>query len=196
MDLRPVPLTSLPDEEYYPSFSSDGNKVALTWNGEKGDNYDIYVKQIGSGTRPLRLTTNPDFDAAPAWSPDDQYIAFVRFGQTASALLLVPPLGGPERTVAALAADTIGGPFAWTPDSKWLAASLRESTQSPPGIWLISVNTGSAAASLSRSFQKYADVFWPAGYSILPMALLSLLSKSFRSCRLNFHSNRLAADSQ
>ena len=54
MDLRPVPLTSLPDEEYYPSFSPDGNKVALTWNGEKGDNYGIYVKQIGSGTRPVR----------------------------------------------------------------------------------------------------------------------------------------------
>ena len=142
MDLRPVPLTSLPEEEYYPSFSPDGDKVALTWNGDKGDNYDIYVKQIGSGTRPLRLTTDPGFDAAPAWSPNDQYIAFVRTTQAASTLLLVPPLGGPERTVAALPAGGVGAPVTWTPDSKWLAAALQESPKSPYAIWLFSVTTG------------------------------------------------------
>ena len=35
-----------------PSFSPDGNKVAFVWNGEKEDNYDIYVKQIGSAGTP------------------------------------------------------------------------------------------------------------------------------------------------
>jgi len=34
---------------------SDGSQVAFSWNGEKGDNRDIYVKQIG-GQTPLRLT--------------------------------------------------------------------------------------------------------------------------------------------
>ena len=33
-----------------PSFSPDGNQVAFSWNGEKQDNFDIYVKLIGSPT--------------------------------------------------------------------------------------------------------------------------------------------------
>jgi len=71
--------------------------------------------------------------------------------------------------------------------------TLGRTARNTRGVWIIEL---SELDSLSRSFQKYADVFWPAGYSILPMGLLSLLSKSFRSCRLNFHSNGLAADSQ
>ena len=153
MDLRPVPLTSLPDEEYYPSFSPDGNKVALTWMGDKGEtnqglpNFDIYVKQVGSGGPPLRLTTDPAIDTIPAWSPDDRYIAFVRnSGKGASTLLLVPPLGGPERTVATLPAGGfyLDWPFgiAWTPDSKWLAVPMGDSALSTQAIWLLSVDTG------------------------------------------------------
>src|SRR5204862_1176304 len=55
---RPVPLTSLPGVERSPSLSPDGNLVAFTWNGSKGDNGDIYVQQIGAGP-PLRLTVDP-----------------------------------------------------------------------------------------------------------------------------------------
>ena len=43
-----IPLTTYPGSERSPSFSPDGNQVAFSWNGEKQDNYDIYVKQIGS----------------------------------------------------------------------------------------------------------------------------------------------------
>ena len=43
-----VPLTSYVGLERSPSFSPDGNQVAFSWNGEKQDNFDIYVKLIGS----------------------------------------------------------------------------------------------------------------------------------------------------
>ena len=62
--LTAVPLTSYPGEERQPSFSPDGNQVAFSWNGEKQDNFDIYVKLIGSGTQ-LRLTTAPEADYLP-----------------------------------------------------------------------------------------------------------------------------------
>src|ERR1019366_266518 len=39
-----VPVTSYPGSEMFPSFSPDGRQIAFSWNGEKGDNYDIYVK--------------------------------------------------------------------------------------------------------------------------------------------------------
>ena len=45
---RPHVLTSYSGMETQPSFSPDGNKVAFVWDGDKGDNQDIYVKQIGS----------------------------------------------------------------------------------------------------------------------------------------------------
>ena len=56
--LEVVPLTSYAGFENSPSFSPDGNQVVFSWNGEKQDNFDIYVKLIGSPT-PLQLTTHP-----------------------------------------------------------------------------------------------------------------------------------------
>jgi serine/threonine protein kinase len=67
-----APLTSYPGYERHPSFSPDGRQVAFSWNGEKQDNYDVYVV-LTSGGSPLRLTTNFAPDIAPAWSPDGRY---------------------------------------------------------------------------------------------------------------------------
>ncbi len=98
--LTAVPLTSYPGEERQPSFSPDGNQVAFSWNGEKQDNFDIYVKLIGSETQ-LRLTTAPEADSCPAWSPDGSSIAFIREGLGGKAsVFLISPLGPPERKVA------------------------------------------------------------------------------------------------
>jgi eukaryotic-like serine/threonine-protein kinase len=44
---RLVPLTTLPGAEWSPTFSPDGSEVAFAWNGEKQDNFDIYVTVIG-----------------------------------------------------------------------------------------------------------------------------------------------------
>ena len=62
---RAVPLTSYPGLERNPSLSPQGNQVAFEWNGDKQDNFDIYVKPIGSSTAPSRLTTNPAEDVCP-----------------------------------------------------------------------------------------------------------------------------------
>src|SRR5262249_25508053 len=59
-----VPLTSYAGSERSPSFSPDGNQVAFSWDGEKQDNFDIYIKLIGSPT-PVRLTTDPADDVSP-----------------------------------------------------------------------------------------------------------------------------------
>jgi len=121
--LEPVVLTSYPGVESTPSFSPDGSKVAFTWNGEKEDNYDIYVKQIGSTGTPMRLTTNAEPDWSPAWSPDDIWIAFGRQRQNGAALMLMQAIGGAERTLAenALIGRRSASVPSWTPDAKWLA---------------------------------------------------------------------------
>jgi hypothetical protein len=50
--LHAVPLTTYPGHQVQPSFSPDGNQVAFSWDGEKRENQDIYVKLIGTGGPP------------------------------------------------------------------------------------------------------------------------------------------------
>ncbi len=129
---RAIPLTAYPGSESHPSFSPDGNQVAFDWNGEKQDNYDIYVKLV-SGGAPLRLTTNPAEDTFPAWSPDGSQIAFIRDG---SGVYLISPLGGRERKLTN--APTISS-LAWMPDGKSLLISLSEKAAVPRAIFQVSL---------------------------------------------------------
>jgi len=127
--LRVVPLTAYPGHELWPSFSLDGNQVAFSWNGEKQENYDVYVRLVDGGV-PLRLTSNPAPDIYPAWSPDGRNIAFIR---TAAARLnvnnlsggpvyLISPLGGTERKLT----DMMTTSLAWMPDGKSLIISVQD----------------------------------------------------------------------
>jgi eukaryotic-like serine/threonine-protein kinase len=138
--LRILPLTTYPGSEHSPSFSPDGSQVAFSWNGEKQENSDIYVRLVDGGTF-LRLTMNPAADAAPAWSPDGRQIAFVR---DAAGIFLISPLGGAERKLtdltetAGFSSDTV----AWTPDGKAVAFADRTSDTPRNSIFLISTVTG------------------------------------------------------
>ncbi len=142
--LTPVPLTSYPGAELDPSFSPDGNQLAFSWNGEKEDNYDIYIKLIGGGP-PLPLTTDPARDFSPAWSPDGRWIAFFRERKDVDELLLIPALGGQERKLAEVQEHQgwMGGRcVAWSPESEWVVFPNRESSGEPLGLFLLSTTTG------------------------------------------------------
>jgi serine/threonine protein kinase/Tol biopolymer transport system component len=142
--LRAVPLTAYPGFETEPSFSPDGNQVAFCWNGEKQDNYDIYIKLIGPGA-PLRLTTDPAEDLSPAWSPDGRWIAFMRFPPSGpAAVFRIPALGGPERKLAEVnpTRELHHSYLAWTRDGKWLVVSEGRRGSEPAGLFLISIETG------------------------------------------------------
>jgi Tol biopolymer transport system component len=130
--LQVVPLTSYSGSEGSPSLSPDGNQVAFSWDGETQGNTDVYVKPVGPGT-PLRLTVNPAPDGSPAWSPDGRWIAFVRTPRGKLQIILIPPLGGPEKMLTEM--DThriVPGPYlAWSPDGKWLAGPCKEAAEEP-----------------------------------------------------------------
>jgi Tol biopolymer transport system component/DNA-binding winged helix-turn-helix (wHTH) protein len=140
---HPVPLTTFRGFEANPALSPDGNRVAFTWNGEKQDNFDIYVMPIPSGT-PVRLTTDLEEDSSPAWSPDGRTIAFLRRLGDHSELILVPATGGPEHKLAETREVTWFQPrkppaLAWSPDGRWIAASHHESEEPAGGIYLFSL---------------------------------------------------------
>jgi len=118
-----VPVTSYPGSELYPSFSPDGRQIAFSWDGESGDNRDIYVKLVGE-TNALRLTTDPAADSYPVWAPDGKRIAFRRAGPH-SGIYTVSPLGGAEQKLSDFATSY---QMSWSPDGKWLAVSSDEPT--------------------------------------------------------------------
>lgn len=140
----PVPLTTYAGQEMQASFSPDGNQVAFTWNGEKQDNFDLYVKLIGSDTL-LRLTSNPAPDFRPAWSPDGRSIAFLReLSATRTGVFLIPAIGGAERKLAEIdcSAVSMDCSLSWSLDGKWLATTERTSAGARQGVLLLSVEDG------------------------------------------------------
>jgi Tol biopolymer transport system component len=142
----PIPLTSYPGIELSPTFSPDGSQVAFSWDGERQDNFDIYVKLVDRSDA-FRLTSDPAADRSPAWSPDGRHIAFVRDG----AIFLIPPLGGAESKVADVEANDI----AWTRDGKSLIVSAGKSANRR--LVRLSVSTGQKEPLLLPNSQEDLD---------------------------------------
>ncbi|HEY1203063.1 MAG: protein kinase [Bryobacteraceae bacterium] len=169
-ELRAVPLTSYPGNQTSPTLSPDGNRVAFMWNGGSQDSVfssQIYVIQIGGGP-PVRITNQAAWLFGLAWSPDDRHIAFLRQVEgDRFAIMLVPPIGGPERKLAEISTFTWWPPcgLSWTPDAKWLAFSARNSPGEPQSIWVVSVDTGERRRLTSPRVTPGADGDTSAAFS-------------------------------
>jgi Tol biopolymer transport system component len=176
-------FTSFRGVETNPAFSPDGNQVAFCWNGEKQDNFDIYVQLIDGG-KTLRLTTNTAEDREPAWSPDGRRIAFNRYTPEACEILIIPALGGAERklgmTESADWVDRLIGKMSWSPDEKLLAIAENNPSENASRICLISTETAERQrlTSPSRGVRDSVPIFSPDGKT------LAFLRNSFSSTRL------------
>ena len=159
------------------TFSPDGSQVAFFWQREGTSFADVYVQLIGgSGTPPLRLTNDDGTHSSPSWSPDGRAIAFWhahRGGATGTVggdvrLVLVSPLGGPERQI--LEWNGVTRRMSWSPDSRWLAVSPSSLRSGPDkGITVVSPVTGERIewASLDKSFAGSSEpAFSPDGRRI------------------------------
>jgi Tol biopolymer transport system component/DNA-binding winged helix-turn-helix (wHTH) protein len=169
--MRVVPFTTFPGHQGSARFSPDGNQIAFAWDGEKEDNWDIYVKLIGV-EKPLRLTTGPGAHWLPAWSPDGRYIAFYRHTEHEDGIYVVPALGGPERK---LHSPNLGGTWGfpsldWSPDGKYLAYGDARPGQQGTSIFLLAVDNPDDKRRLttppSPVAADYCPRFSPDGRSV------------------------------
>jgi Tol biopolymer transport system component len=145
--LEITPFTSDGGLKRFPQLSPNGEKVAYSWTGTADDNWDIYVKALGVGTKPLRLTTHPATEVSPTWSPDERQIAFVRgeVGAATYTIYTVPSLGGQERKLV----DYVGVPLfgdrgpalSWSPDGESLVYAERDAENEPSRIVQLSLET-------------------------------------------------------
>jgi Tol biopolymer transport system component len=163
--IKITPLTSDGGEKRDPALSPDGEVVAYSWAGTADDNWDIYVKGLGPGTRPLRLTEDSAPDRSPAWSPDGRRIAFVRDGEDGCAIYTAPWPSGPERRLVQCAGPIRrgGGYFlttlSWSPDGDWLAYAERPSEDGPARVVRLALATLEKEPLTSPPRDALGDVY-------------------------------------
>jgi len=131
-------LTNYSGLQIQPAFSPDGKKVAFAWDGEKRENFDIYVKVVGAGA-PLRLTSNPAAEYHPAWSPDGRYIAFCRAMSERFEIWSIAAQGGAERK---LGESAVCEGLSWSCDGKSLAFVDKVAPEAPNSVFSVAVGTG------------------------------------------------------
>jgi len=151
-------LTSYSGIERNPALSPDGKYVAFSWNGEKEDNFDIYVLPTDGGT-PVRLTTNEGFDGYPKWSRDGRFLVFHRMlRDTSGTFYVLQAIGGQERKVmdTPVLPSRASLPTAdWANDGK--SVYFTDNSARPSTISQWSLDTGEKVTVTSPPPQSFGD---------------------------------------
>ena len=146
-EFETVPLSVEVGQQFSPTISPDGTKVAYVWNGD-GAHYNIYIKPASGGT-PFRFTKDDSPDLHPSWSPDGKTIALLHQSPAETNLVLKTLDGGAERILRRLqdplslwsSVNPLSGcqSPSWTPDGRQIV--LTDSLGSTKGFGLVSIST-------------------------------------------------------
>ncbi len=154
--LTPVAITTSGGIVQNPSFSPDASQVVFAWNGPRQENFNLYVRLIGSNDL-LRLTNDSANEGSPAWSPDGKRIAFVRDLKNGKcSVMTISPLGGSERKLTDISCIDVSPEghslLAWTPDGRYLAVpDLRAGDTSGPKFDLVSIDAAERRALTTKA---------------------------------------------
>ncbi len=182
-----IPVATYPGDEFEPSVSPDGKRVAFVWDQSPG-RFNIYLKGLGSENA-SRLTdsASPTHDLYPAWSPDGKSVAYVTVSPGKKELFIRAASGGNARRIAefytslpswqpdASIMDWSPGP-AWSRDGKSLALTDRVNGGHSDAIYLIDLENGGQSRLTSPSASDvgdYAPAFSPDGSRLAFVRLAS-----------------------
>ncbi len=142
-----VPFSTEVGQQFSPSVSPDGTRVAFVWNGD-GTHFNIYIKSVEGGA-PIRLTDGTTPELHPFWSPDGSKIAFLRESASETDLVVKNLTGGAERILRRMrdplslwsSVNQYSGcqSPSWTPDGKEIV--LTDSLSRDKGYGLVSISS-------------------------------------------------------
>lgn len=108
-------FTSFPGEEFDPSLSAPGHKVAFAWRKPDSPHQNIYLMQRGA-EQPLQLSADSTTDWSPTWSPDGRFVAYVQDDEGRDQISIIPSIGGQASQTLTLRHRDIQS-IAWMPDT-------------------------------------------------------------------------------
>jgi Tol biopolymer transport system component len=159
--LNRTPLTSTPDDDYTPSWSADGEKIAFSRYPPGSPSYGQIWVMNHDGTGLTQLTTGSASanDSAPAFSPDGSKIAFERRdGTTAQVWVMNADGSGQTRlTFPGPNGDQSLEPV-FSPNGQRIAFSRIDGVSGDPGIWIMNAD-GSGQTALTTGSATASDSF-------------------------------------
>jgi dipeptidyl aminopeptidase/acylaminoacyl peptidase len=118
-----------------PEVSPDGQWVAyvVTTSDAHADEARSAIWMVSwDGRQRLALTAASDGTGKPKWSPDGRYLAFLSStaGSEKNQIMVLDRRGGDARQLTRVSGEI--GDYAWAPDSKRLALTMKRIDEGPP----------------------------------------------------------------
>jgi len=149
------------------TFTPDGSYLYFVRMEPQRPNIGVLYQVPILGGQPRQLVE--DVDSAVSFSPDSQQIAFVRdsSAEANSKLILAHADGSNERVLATLPVPGYSDP-AWSPDGKWIAATVIDPGGKTLGrIVALDVNEGKEKTIYAGTAQLNKPVWTPDGHNIV-----------------------------
>ena len=167
-------LTDDDADDFDPSWSPDGEKIAFASFRDGLDNEEIYVMNADDGSNVTRLTDEDALDREPSWSPDGEKIAF-RSNRDGNWEIYVMNADDGSNVTRLTDEDALDREPSWSPDGEKIAfVSNRDSIDDSENeeidnnaIYSMNADDGSNVTRLTDDDAFYTHPGWsPDGEKI------------------------------
>ena len=173
---NPQNLTNHPNNDWGPSWSPDGKRIAFYSRRDGPFNYEIYVMDADGGNQ-QNLSNNPLQDRSPSWSPDGERIAFsarrdghfeTKFSITEEIYVMDADGGNQQRLTENRKNDWHP---VWSPDGKRIAfASDRKGDLQNFEIYVMDADGGNQQRLTENRVHDWSPSWSPDGKRIAFMS--------------------------